>query len=199
MKEELNSSPKWTIILIAACIVTYILQNISSSWVYFAFFPAFASKAPWMFITSIFLHADVSHLFFNMLALLFFGTSLERMVGRQVFLLLFFLSGVVGNLGYMVTASNPYVPSIGASGSIYGVVGALATLAPFMIVYIYGMLPVPMIFAAVIWGFLDFAGLFAPSGIAHGAHLGGMFIGVLFGLYVRIMLKRMYGWEIHYQ
>lgn len=175
------------------------LQNVSSSWVYFAFFPAFASEAPWMFITSIFLHADISHLFFNMLALLFFGTSLERMVSKQVFLLIFFLSGAVGNLSYMATASNPYTPSIGASGSIYGVVGALATLAPFTIIYVYGMLPVPMIIAAIIWGFLDFAGLFAPSGIAHGAHLGGMFIGVLLGLYVRVTSKRMYCWEIHYQ
>ncbi|MEM3004277.1 MAG: rhomboid family intramembrane serine protease [Candidatus Bathyarchaeia archaeon] len=195
----MNRSPKWTTILITACIVTYALQNISNSWVYFAFFPAFAFEAPWMFITSIFLHADISHLFFNMVALFFFGTSLERMVGRQVFPLLFFLSGLVGNLGYMVTASNPYVPSIGASGSIYGVVGALATVAPFMIVYVYGMLPVPMIVAAIIWGFLDFAGLFAPSGIAHGAHLGGMFIGILLGLYVRVISKRMYGWKTHYQ
>ena len=199
VKEQLNRSPKWTFVFIALCIVAYVFQNISNSWIYLAFFPAFAFEAPWMFVTSIFLHADISHLFFNMLALFFFGTSLERMIGRQAFVIIFLLSGVVGNFGYMITASNPYIPSIGASGSIYGVLGALATLAPFMLVYIYGMVPVPMIVTAVIWGLLDFTGLFTPSGIAHGAHLGGMFIGVFFGLYHRFMSARMYGRETHYQ
>jgi len=199
VKEQLNRSPKWTFVFIAVCIVAYVFQNISNSWIYLAFFPVFAFEAPWMFVTSIFLHADISHLFFNMLALFFFGTSLERMIGRQAFVIIFLLSGVIGNFGYMITASNPYIPSIGASGSIYGVLGALATLAPFMLVYIYGMVPVPMIAAAIIWGFLDFTGLFTPSGIAHGAHLGGMVIGVFFGLYHRFMSARMYGWETHYQ
>ena len=199
VKEQLNESPKCTFIFIAACIAGYIFQNISNSWIYLAFFPAFAFEAPWMFVTSIFLHADFSHLFFNMVALFFFGMSLERMIGRQAFMIIFLFSGVVGNLGYMITATNPFIPSIGASGSIYGVLGALATLAPFMLVYVYGMVPIPMIVAAIIWGLLDFTGLFVPSGIAHGAHLGGMFIGVLFGLYHRFMLTRAYGPEAHYQ
>jgi len=187
------------LIFIAACIAGFIFQNISDSWIYLAFFPALAFEAPWMFVTSIFLHADLSHLFFNMLALFFFGISLERMIGRQAFAILFLISGIVGNLGYMITATNPYIPAIGASGSIYGVIGALATLAPFVLVYVYGMVPVPMIVAAFIWGLLDFTGLFTPSGIAHGSHLGGMFIGVFFGLYHRIMSSRIGSWQTQYR
>jgi hypothetical protein len=106
--------------------------------------------------------------------------------------ILFFVSGIFGNLGYLISAvmlgGNPFTPAIGASGAIYGIIGALATLAPMMMVFI-GMIPMPMILVAVFWGFTDFAGLFAPSDIAHGAHLGGMFVGIVFGLYVR--------WKVH--
>jgi len=168
----------------------FVFQNASELWIYLAFFPAFAFEAPWTFVTSIFLHADLSHLFFNVLALFFFGTSVERLIGHRSFVTLFFISGMVGNLGYLITSTNPLIPAIGASGAIYGVVGAMATLEPFTLVYVYGMLPLPLIVAAALWVLLDFAGLFVPSGIAHGAHLGGMVVGVLFGLYYRILLTR---------
>ena len=123
-----------------------------------------------------------------MLVLFFLGINLERSIGRKAFVTLFFISGIVGNIGYLITAGDPFTPAIGASGAIYGIIGALATLAPMMMVFI-GMMPMPMILVAVFWGFMDFAGLFAPSDIAHGAHLGGMFVGIAFGLYVR--------WKVH--
>jgi len=186
----LDHFPKWTLIFIAACIAGFISQNATNLWVYLAFFPVLALEAPWMFITSVFLHANFSHLFFNMIALFFFGTSLERLIGKRNFIILFLFSGVVGNLGYLITTRNPYIPAIGASGAIYGVIGALATLAPFMLVYVYGMVPLPMIVAAILWGLLDFTGLLVPSEIAHGAHLGGMFVGVCFGLYCRVSTRR---------
>jgi len=181
---------RWTYVFIAACVVGFLVQQVTDAWVYFMFFPAFASEAPWMFVTSIFLHGDVSHILFNMIALFFFGTYLERMIGGRAFAALFLISGVVGNVGYLLTATDPLVPALGASGAIYGVVGTLAVLSPFTLVFIYGMVPVPMIVAAAIWGLLDFVGLFEPSGIAHGSHLGGMFIGVLYGVYLRINSRR---------
>jgi len=182
------ASPKWTFIFIALSVAGFLFQMVTNFWGYFAFFPASAFESPWMFVTSIFLHADIEHLFFNMLVLFFLGINLERSIGRKAFVILFFVSGIVGNLGYLITASDPFTPAIGASGAIYGIIGALATLAPMMMVFI-GMIPMPMILVAVFWGFTDFAGLFAPSGIAHGAHLGGMFVGIAFGLYVR--------WKVH--
>jgi len=185
-------SPKWTFIFIALSVAGFLFQMVTNFWGYFAFFPAFAFESPWMFVTSIFLHADIEHLFFNMLILFFLGINLERSIGRKAFVILFFVSGIVGNLGYLISAvmlgGNPFTPAIGASGAIYGIIGALATLAPMMMVFI-GMIPMPMILVAVFWGFTDFAGLFAPSDIAHGAHLGGMFVGIVFGLYVR--------WKVH--
>lgn len=154
-----------------------------------AFFPAYALLEPWTFITSIFLHADFVHLFFNVFALFFFGIYLERVIGNRAFAALFFVSGAVGNLGYLVTSMNPYVPAIGASGAIYGVIGALAVISPSLLVYVYGFIPVPMALAAVMWALIDLAGLFVPSGVAHGAHLGGMVVGVLYGAYLRIRAR----------
>lgn len=176
--------PKWTYIFIAIAIAGFLFQNVYDSWGYLAFFPAFAFESPWMFVTSIFLHADIEHLFFNMLILFFLGINLERSIGKKSFVMLFIISGIVGNFGYLITASNPFTPAIGASGAIYGIVGTLATIAPFMMVVIW-MIPMPMIVVAIFWAITDFAGLFAPSGIANGAHLGGMLVGVLYGLYLR--------------
>ncbi|HEY4698794.1 MAG TPA: rhomboid family intramembrane serine protease [Nitrososphaerales archaeon] len=183
-----ETTPRWTYIFILLSLVGFVLQYVTSSWVYLAFFPALVLEYPWMFITSIFLHADLSHLFFNMMALFFFGTYLERMIGRKSFLVLFLVSGVIGNLGYLFTASDPLTPAIGASGAIYGVVGTLAVLAPLMMIFIYGIIPLPMFITAILWTLLDLVGLFTPSGIAHGAHLGGMVVGVIYGLYLRYPL-----------
>lgn len=178
-------SPRWTFIFIGLSVVGFVYQNVSDTWIYLAFFPAVAFTAPWMFLTSIFLHAGLEHLFFNMLALFFFGIALERRIGQRPFAALFLASGIVGNLGYVLTAQDPLVPAIGASGAVYGAMGALAALAPFMLIFTFGLLPLPMIVAAALYALLDFAGLFAPSGIAHGAHLAGLVVGVLVGLYIR--------------
>ena len=116
---------------------------------------------------------------------------IARARGRRLFAALFLLSGIFGNVGYLITASDPLVPALGASGAIYGIVGSLAILAPFMMVFIYGMVPLPMVAAALLWALMDLMRLFVPSGIAHGAHLGGMLVGAVFGLYLRLRRRQL--------
>ena len=178
---------KWTLRFIGISVIFFILQNILGPeiWQYFAFFPALAIKWPWTLITSVFLHADFNHLLFNMFALFFFGSYLERLLGSNRFLIIFISAGIVGNIGYLVTASNNMIPAIGASGAAYGLMGTLSVLAPFMSVYIWGLLPVPIIILTAVYAFIDVVGLSAPSGIAHGAHLAGLIVGIAFGLYLR--------------
>ena len=178
---------KWTLRFIGISVIFFILQNILGPeiWQYFAFFPALAIKWPWTLITSVFLHADFNHLLFNMFALFFFGSYLERLLGSNRFLIIFISAGIVGNIGYLVTASNNMIPAIGASGAAYGLMGTLSVLAPFMSVYIWGLLPVPIIILTAVYAFIDVIGLSAPSGIAHGAHLAGLIVGIAFGLYLR--------------
>ena len=173
---------KWTIRFIVVSIVFFILQNILGPeiWQYFAFFPALAINWPWTLITSVFLHADFNHLLFNMFALFFFGSYLERLLGSNRFLIIFVAAGIVGNIGYFVTAPSDMTPAIGASGAAYGLMGTLSVLAPFMSVYIWGLLPVPIVILTAVYAFIDIIGLTAPSGIAHGAHLAGLLVGLAF-------------------
>jgi len=185
-----DGRPKFTFIFILVILLFFVYQLASDTWINLAFFPAFAFYEPWTFITSIFLHADFLHLFFNLFALFFFGIYLERVIGSGSLAALFILSGIVGNLGYLLTSSDPYIPAIGASGAIYGIIGTLAVIAPSLLVYIYGFIPVPMALAAAIWALIDIAGLSMPTGIAHGAHLGGMIVGLIYGAYLRVRVRR---------
>lgn len=180
---------KWTFIFLIACTVVFFLQ-FTGVFDNFSFVPALAFERPWTFITSIFLHANFYHLFMNMLVLFFLGLFLESRIGSVNFVILFFLAGIVGSIGYMVTATDSLIPAVGASGAIYGILGALAVLTPLAMVWIWGIVPMPMIAVAFLWGLMDFFGLFAPGDIAHGAHLGGLFIGLLYGLYLRTTIKR---------
>jgi membrane associated rhomboid family serine protease len=178
----------WTFILIAVCFVVFILELFTPIEKYTYFVPAYALSRPWAFITSIFLHADFSHLFFNMFALFIFGVYLEPRVSGKAYLLIFFLAGIVGNLGYMLTAFDSTIPGLGASGAIYGIMGAVAVLDPYAIVYL-GFVPMPMIVAAFIWTITEFLGLFVPGNVAHGSHLAGLFVGAVFGFYLKRQKK----------
>lgn len=178
-----------TLSLIGICIVVFIIQQFVDITDSLSFTPAFALSRPWTFVTAIFLHADITHILFNMIALFFFGTFLERRISKKSYILVFFIAGIVGNIGYIFTAPGSTVPGLGASGAIYGIMGALTVLVPTAVVYVYGI-PMPMFVAAIFWLVIEFFGLFAPSDIAHGAHLGGLFIGILMGFYFRMQLRK---------
>ena len=180
---------RWTYILIVSMFVVFVIQNITRSWIFFAFIPASASRYPWMYVTSIFLHASIEHILVNMVVLLVFGTLLERRVGSMQFLLLFVLAGVIGNVGYQVTTTSQFTPSVGASGAIYGVMGALALLDPLQVVYLGFIFPLPIIVIMPLYALLDFLGLFTTDNVAHGAHLGGLVLGILYGIYLRYVIK----------
>ncbi|MDP7260534.1 MAG: rhomboid family intramembrane serine protease [archaeon] len=141
---------------------------------------------PWTLITHMFMHGGATHLLYNMFALALFGTILEVTIGWRKFLVIYFVGGLVAGL-----AAIPfYNASIGASGAVFAVMGALAVLKPKMIVYV-GWIPMPMAVAAAVWAMGDLIGMFAPSGIANAAHLGGL----AFGLgYAFLLLKEFHEW-----
>jgi membrane associated rhomboid family serine protease len=169
-----------TLFLILLMLFTFAIQDSFNLLSYFSFIPHYAIAQPWRFVTSIFLHANFPHLFYNILALFFFGHYLERIISKKSFLLIFFLSGIFGNLLFFLTTPNTLSLAVGASGAIYGIVGALAALRPFAIVYVY-FTPVPLIVMAFIWALLSFLGIFVPSNIAHAAHFSGLVTGYVLG------------------
>ncbi len=84
--------------------------------------------AYWQVITSAFAHYDVQHILFNMLALYFLGPMLEQVVGRWRFLAIYLVSAVTGSAAVMLL-SNPNSQTLGASGAIFGLLGAMLVVA----------------------------------------------------------------------
>jgi membrane associated rhomboid family serine protease len=128
----------------------------------------------WRMVTSMFLHAGVFHILFNMWALLVIGDFLERVLGTVRFLAVYLLSGLAGSVLILI-AGHPGVPTVGASGAIFGVFGALAVYAYFNRDRDYmarGILN-QIVFLLVI----NLAFTFAFSGISWQAHVGGLIGG----------------------
>jgi membrane associated rhomboid family serine protease len=142
---------------------------------------AFFAGKIWQIVTYMFLHAGIGHIFFNMLALWMFGSVLEREWGSREFLKYYLLTGLGGGLCYALFNMNSPVPTVGASGAIYGLLVAYAVLFPESIIYIYFVIPLKAKWFAVIFGGIEFITSFAQgSGIAHLAHLGGMAVGYIY-------------------
>jgi membrane associated rhomboid family serine protease len=142
-------------------------------------------ERPWTLITYMFTQADFIHLLTNMLTLYFFGSFLNRVTGSRIFLLIYFAGGIIGGL-FVLWLSSPYIPTIGASGAVFALGGALAIVAPKVSVFIFPI-PVPMpLWIAVAIGFLI---LLPFSFVSWQGHLGGLLTGLLIGLYLRHRLK----------
>ncbi len=140
---------------------------------------------PWTLVTTWFTHADFWHILANMLTLYFFGSFLNRIAGTRYFMLTYFIGGVCADI-FILIFSSPFVLTIGASGCIFALGGALAILTPKQKVFVFP-LPVPIpLWAAVIIGFLI---LTLMPGISWQGHLGGLLFGLLAGWFIRKRLR----------
>lgn len=171
----------YSLVLVAVCVAAFFLQAAVTGFTEAFLLDSFEVAAkPWILVTSIFLHGSGSHLIFNMFALFLFGLMLERFIGSNKFLLVFFITGVIASIG----SAFMYSASLGASGAVYGVIGMLAAIRPKMLVWAYGV-PMPMVAAAGFYLLLDLAGLFFPSNVANAAHIAGLISGVVMGLFLQ--------------
>jgi len=138
---------------------------------------------PWRLATYQFLHGDFGHILFNMYALWLFGRMVEGALGRTRFLCMYFFSGIIGGLFFLLAnAGHPSV-CVGASGSIFGVMVAAAMLYPdarFM--FIFPPIPIKLWTLATIYCLWEILSIIGQTGgsIAHCAHLGGALGGFLF-------------------
>ena len=182
---------KWVVrLVIANCIVFFMTMNSPALAGVLQFIPVQALSKPWTMISYMFVHANLTHILFNMLGLFFFGPRLELELGERNFLLLYFMSGIMGALISLFT--TPLVAIVGASGAVYGVMFGFAYLWPRERIYVWGIIPVEARWMVVGMTVLSlYGGLGANSdGIAHFAHLGG-FLGGL--LAMRIFARRPVG------
>ncbi len=165
-----------THIIILICAIVFVLQIAGIANENFVFRPIDLLTMPWTIITSMFAHGGFEHILFNMFALFMFGSILEEKIGTNKFIFLYLISGLLGSIGFMLF-NSPFDSALGASGAIYGILGALVLLAPHLQVYIYFM-PVPMWLAGPIYALIEIFALGKADNIAHSAHLLGFVAGL---------------------
>jgi membrane associated rhomboid family serine protease len=131
--------------------------------------PLVAAGDWWRLFTAMFLHYGPIHLAFNMLALWFFGGAVEQAIGRSRYLLVYVVSGLAGSAGALVFTPNSV--TVGASGAIFGILGAALVLERQRN-YVLGGGAIGIIVLNLVF-------TFAIPGISIGGHLGGLFGGAL--------------------
>ena len=149
------------------------------------FTPLVMSGQSWRLFTALFVHFGSSHICGNMIALLIIGITLEKLIGPIRFLVIYLSSGVMANVVTMVIElgmkSGDYIVSAGASGAIFGILGALAATAVVDKKKTFTSIePVGVIIALV---FLFFNSM--GEGVDVGAHFFGIIFGFLFGYITR--------------
>ncbi len=146
---------------------------------------------PWTLITSMFLHASVLHVVFNILFLYLLGLPLEDRIGGPAFAVLYLATGIGASLVFALVEWGNMVFALGASGAVMGIAGAFLALYPrerifFILVFI--ILPqvrVSLAVGVVIIGEALLLFLGVQDGIAHAAHMGGVGFGILLATFLR--------------
>lgn len=158
-----------------------------------AFRPAYLTEleyARWYTVfTAQFLHADLLHILGNMIILLLAGMPLEEKLGRHRFLAVYLFSGVTAVLLHVLwvqyaTQSPLTVPVVGASGCVFGVLGALAAAYPRLEIPMFLMILIPRVPAfivAIVYALIEGVALLGgiTTGVANAAHLGGAVGGAI--------------------
>ena len=136
----------------------------------------------WQLVTYIFLHGSFMHILFNMFFLWMFGGELERTWGTREFYRFFFVCGIGAGVSTVIVGPSSEIPTIGASGAIYGILLAYGLLFPRRLIYIWGIIPIQARYLVMILGGIAFLSSFdqSSSGVAHVAHLGGMVVGYIY-------------------
>lgn len=185
-------SPVLLIIMAATAIISYIAFNNQALFEKYKFNVGaiLRNKEYVRLISAGFLHADMTHLFFNMLTLYIFGPIVVEAFGAFGFLLVYFGSIILGNVFSLYLYKNQsWYSAIGASGGVSGILFASIAMIPDLGLY---LLFIPIAIPGYIFGF----GYFAYSvymmlnprqndNIGHAAHLGGAFFGLVYAIAIQ--------------
>lgn len=192
--------PPITRALLIANVVIFGLQQLTGNalMVPFALWPIASPQFPgapsfqiWQLLTYGFMHGGLTHLFFNMFALYMFGGEVERLLGPRHFLL-YYLVCVVGaavaQIFVMGNMNQMPVPTVGASGGVFGLLLAFGMAWPHRrLMLLFPPIPMPAWLFVTLYGALElYLGVTGSgAGVAHFAHLGGMAAGYVLLMYWR--------------
>jgi membrane associated rhomboid family serine protease len=178
--------------LIGTNVVVFLLQAVFPALTYWlGLLPAavVGELRVWQLATYMFLHANIVHLLFNMLALWMFGTELERIWGTRFFVKFYFVTGVGAAALTVLFSTLPFgfgqqlqqAIVIGASGAIYGLLLAYALYFPDRHILLALVFPIPAKYFVMIIGAMAFYSSLGPSGgVASATHLGGLIVGYVY-------------------
>jgi membrane associated rhomboid family serine protease len=143
---------------------------------------------PWQLFTYLFMHGGFWHLFLNMFALWMFGMELENIWGSKKFLLYYLMCGVGAGLATILITplfTSVNLPTVGASGSVYGILVAFGMLFPNREIFLYFLFPIKAKYFVIIYMAIELFSVGSNTGVAHVAHLGGGLIGFIYLLLTR--------------
>ena len=155
----------------------------------------------WQFVTHMFMHGNFAHIFFNMWSLIVFGPLLERLWGSKKFLIFYFVCGLGAALCHeLVQMTQPLanIPTVGASGAIYGLLLGFGMLYPnYVLTLVFPPVSLKAKWFVVIFAAIELVtGILGTSdGVAHFAHLGGMLFGLILILIWKKQGKMYTEWE----
>ncbi len=149
--------------------------------------------AVWQLFTYLFVHLGFFHLLFNMLGLWWFGSDLERAWGGKTFLRYYLFTGVGAGLVSVALG----IPTIGASGAVFGVLLAYGLLFPNRIIYLYFVIPVKAKYCVMAFGLFEIIYLMGggSGNVNHFAHLAGIGFGLLWFLFYRKNFSLASAWK----
>jgi membrane associated rhomboid family serine protease len=189
--------------ILIACVAVFLLQMFLPLERTFALWPLGSpfprlQFEPWQLVTYSFLHGGWTHLIINMFVLWNFGPEVERLLGSRRFTT-YYLVCVVGaaltQLLVLKWMNGPTVPTVGASGGIYGILLAFGLAFPHRkLMLLFPPIPMPAWLLVTISGVIElYSGITGTAaGVAHFAHLGGMIGGFALILYWRGRIQRRY-------
>lgn len=187
-----KQQPYVSVILVVLNAVIYLLCNFYGDFLYnlgdLTLWGVLAEGQYWRIVSSVFLHADIGHIFNNMVILFFLGGMIEKELGHTAYTILFFLSGIGGNLLSLcykyLTLST--VGSIGASGAIFGLDGGLLA----MVLFLPGYRKTVSLTRVLLMIILSLYNGFGGQNIDNAAHLGGLVAGFAAGSVICLVKRR---------
>ncbi len=139
----------------------------------------------WQPISYMFLHGGFMHIFFNMFALWMFGAEIENYWGTRQFTIYYFVCGVGAAIINMIATFGDNIPTVGASGAVFGILLAFGMMFPNRYIFLYFLFPIKAKYFIAGFAAIEFFSTFnINSNVAHFAHLGGMVIGFI---YIKIL------------
>ncbi|MCL2156101.1 MAG: rhomboid family intramembrane serine protease [Leptospirales bacterium] len=158
---------------------------------YFGLIPALVVTKyyVWQFVTYMFLHGGFWHIFFNMYGVMLFGSPIEQLWGTKRFLIYYFFTGIGAGITIFVVnyfilgGAEIFIPTIGASGALFGLLLAFGILFPNAELLIFFILPIKAKYLVFLYGAIELTAQITSGGsggISHLGHLGGLLFGLIF-------------------